>query len=158
MVKTLPANAGAAGDVGSIPGSWRSPGGGNNNPLQYSCLGNPAEEPGRLQSMGSQESDITEWLTLSLSFTDLARGLALVNGMWVNVTWAKAFHEFHGLASLVYLPPAMKHTHTDTHITERANTNSHNQYLPQTFYLPGTVLSALVVTTQLITYPSHLMR
>ena len=29
-----------AGDVGSIPGSGRSPGEGNGNPLQYSCLGN----------------------------------------------------------------------------------------------------------------------
>ena len=32
-----------AGDVGSIPGSGRSPGEGNGNPLQYSCLGNPME-------------------------------------------------------------------------------------------------------------------
>ena len=36
-VKNLPANA---GDVGSIPGSGRSPGGGHGNPLQYSCLEN----------------------------------------------------------------------------------------------------------------------
>ena len=36
--KNPPANA---EDVGSIPGSWRSPGEGNGNPLQYSCLGNP---------------------------------------------------------------------------------------------------------------------
>ena len=35
MVKNLPANA---GDTGSIPGSGRSPGEGNGNPLQYSCL------------------------------------------------------------------------------------------------------------------------
>ena len=40
-VKNLPANAGDVGDVGSIPGSGRSPGGGNGNPLQYSCLKNP---------------------------------------------------------------------------------------------------------------------
>ena len=32
-----------AGDLGSIPGSGRSPGGGNGNPLQYSCLGNPMD-------------------------------------------------------------------------------------------------------------------
>ena len=32
-----------AGDVGSIPGLARSPGGGNGNPLQYSCLGNPMD-------------------------------------------------------------------------------------------------------------------
>ena len=44
------------GDPGSIPGSGRSPGEGNGNPLQYSCLENPMDrEPGRLQSMGSQE-------------------------------------------------------------------------------------------------------
>ena len=40
MVKNRPANAGDTGDVGSIPGSVRSPGGGNGNPLQYSCLEN----------------------------------------------------------------------------------------------------------------------
>ena len=38
MVKNLPANAGAAIDVGSIPGWERSPGGGNGNPLQYASL------------------------------------------------------------------------------------------------------------------------
>jgi len=32
-----------AGDLGLIPGSGRSPGEGNDNPLQYSCLGNPME-------------------------------------------------------------------------------------------------------------------
>ena len=43
------------GDAGSIPGSKRSPGEGNGSPLQNSCLGNPwTEEPGGLQSMGSQ--------------------------------------------------------------------------------------------------------
>ena len=52
------------GDLGSIPGLGRSPGGGNGNPLQYSCLENPMdrEEPGRLQSTGSQESSTTERL------------------------------------------------------------------------------------------------
>ena len=41
-VEDSSANAGA-GDAGSIPGSGRSPGGGNGNPLQYSCLGNPMD-------------------------------------------------------------------------------------------------------------------
>ena len=40
VVKNLPANAGAAGDRSSIPESRRSPGGGQGNPLQYSCLEN----------------------------------------------------------------------------------------------------------------------
>ena len=41
-------------DVGSIPGLERSPGGRQFNQLQYSCLENPTEEPGKLQSIGSQ--------------------------------------------------------------------------------------------------------
>ena len=41
VVKNPPANAGGAGDLGLIPGSGRSPGGGHGNPLQYSCLENP---------------------------------------------------------------------------------------------------------------------
>ena len=36
-------NAGATGDAGSIPGSGGSTGGGNGNPLQYSCLENPMD-------------------------------------------------------------------------------------------------------------------
>ena len=40
VVKNPPANA---GDLGSILGSGRSPGEGNGNPLQYSCLGNPKD-------------------------------------------------------------------------------------------------------------------
>ena len=38
MVKNLPASAGDMGDVGSIPGLEGSPGGGNGNLSQYSCL------------------------------------------------------------------------------------------------------------------------
>ena len=38
MVKNLPADAGDAGDTGSIPGLGRLPAGGHGNPLQYSCL------------------------------------------------------------------------------------------------------------------------
>ena len=44
----------SAGDWDSIPGSGRSPGEGNGNPLQYSCLENTIEEPRRLWSIGLQ--------------------------------------------------------------------------------------------------------
>ena len=43
VVKNLPANAGDIRDVGLIPGSGRSLGGGNSNPFQHSCLGNPMD-------------------------------------------------------------------------------------------------------------------
>ena len=43
MVKNLSANAGTTGDAVSIPGSVRSAGGGDGNPLQYSRLENPMD-------------------------------------------------------------------------------------------------------------------
>ena len=43
VIKNPPANAGDARDSGSIPALGRSPGGGHDNPLQYSSLGNPVE-------------------------------------------------------------------------------------------------------------------
>ena len=43
MVKNLPANAGDISEVGSVPGSARSPGGRNGNPLQYFCLEDPMD-------------------------------------------------------------------------------------------------------------------
>ena len=65
MVKNLPANA-KAGDVrdtGSIPGLGRSPGEGNGNPSQYSCLENPMDR-GAWQATvhGVAESDMTEMI------------------------------------------------------------------------------------------------
>ena len=57
VVKNPSTNAGDSGDMGSIPGSGRSPGVGNGNPLQYSCWKIPwTEEPGGIQSTGSQKS------------------------------------------------------------------------------------------------------
>ena len=43
MVKNLPANAENTEEAGLIPGLGRSPGEGNGNPLQYSCLENPMD-------------------------------------------------------------------------------------------------------------------
>ena len=57
VVKNMPANT---GNSSSIPGLGRSSGEENGNSLQYLCKGNPmTEEPGVLQSTGSQESDTT---------------------------------------------------------------------------------------------------
>ena len=43
VVKNLSAAAGDAGDTGSVPESWRSPGEGNDSPLQCPCLGTPMD-------------------------------------------------------------------------------------------------------------------
>ena len=60
-VKNLSANAGDASDSGSIPGLGRSPGEGNGNPLQHSCLGNPIDR-GAWWATVHKESGTTERL------------------------------------------------------------------------------------------------
>ena len=61
MVKNLPANAGDVTDMGSIPGTGRFLGGGNGNPLQYSCLENSTDR-GAWQAIvhGVTKLDVTE--------------------------------------------------------------------------------------------------
>ena len=66
MVKNLPAGEEDARDAGSIPGSGRSPGVGNDSQLQYSWLKIPwTEEPGGLQSLALQKSWTTERLSMA---------------------------------------------------------------------------------------------
>ena len=70
VVKNPPTNAGDAGDEGSVPGSGRSPGVGNGNPLQYSCLKISMDkrslqwalQGGLYSPWGHSESDTTERL------------------------------------------------------------------------------------------------
>ena len=60
-VQKLPANARDRGDVDSIPGSGRSPGEGNGNPLQNSCLENPMDRGAWWVIVhGVTQSDTTE--------------------------------------------------------------------------------------------------
>ena len=62
VVKNLCASAGDTGDPGSIPGSGRFPGEGNDNPLQYSCLENSIGQRSLVgySSWSHKELDATE--------------------------------------------------------------------------------------------------
>ena len=61
VVKNSPINAGDSRDTGSVPGWERSPGGGHDNPLQYSCLKNPMDRGAwRAMVYRAAESDMTE--------------------------------------------------------------------------------------------------
>ena len=77
MVKNQPANAGDVGDTSSIPGTGRSPGGGNGNPLPYSCLENPTDR-GSWQATVQRvaESDTTERLSMH-AHTHKYKGVAV---------------------------------------------------------------------------------
>ena len=58
MIKNKPANSGDIGDTGLIPGLGRSPGEGNGNSLQYSCLENSMDrEAWQATVQGVAESD-----------------------------------------------------------------------------------------------------
>ena len=56
MVKNMLVSAGDIRDEGSIPGLGRSPGEGNSNPLQYSCLENPMDRGAWQASWGCKKS------------------------------------------------------------------------------------------------------
>ena len=61
VVKNLPANARDLGDSNLIPGSGKSPGGGNDNPFQYSCLGNPIDRGAWQATVHGITKSHTEW-------------------------------------------------------------------------------------------------
>ena len=71
-----------AGDLGSIPGWGRSPGEGNGNPLQCSCLENSMDwEPGGYSPWGRKELDTTEWL----HFTSVLFSSSVVSdSLWLH--------------------------------------------------------------------------
>ena len=70
VIKNPPANGGDAGDVDLIPGSGRSPGGGNGNPLQYSCLRNPIDRGDRQATVHMVAKSLTR---LSDTYTESFR-------------------------------------------------------------------------------------
>ena len=70
----------SAEDLGLSPGSGRSPGEGNGNPLQYSCQENSMDRP-----RGRRESDTTEQLTHYTPYSSYIRGLRLTQEKYLIV-------------------------------------------------------------------------
>ena len=76
LVKNRPANAGDIKDVGSIPGSGRSTGGGHGNPLQYSWLENPVDRGGWQATVYrvTQSRTWLKWLSLHVHISYIILG------------------------------------------------------------------------------------
>ena len=83
MVKSLPASAGDLRDVGSIPGSGRSPGGGLGSPLQYSWLESPTDRG----AWRAAVHGVTEWGTTH-------RSLSTVYTEYKASAWGKSLTNF----------------------------------------------------------------
>ena len=117
-------NAGDTGDVGSVPGLGRSPGGGNGNPLQYSCLENPMDRGAWWATVHESQSVRHNWeLTLTVKIeTSRIKNLPANAGdtrdagfnPWVGkIPWRMAWQpilvplpgESHGQRSLVSYGP-----------------------------------------------------
>ena len=73
MVKNPSANAGDISDAGSTLGSGRSPGGGHDNPLQYSCLGNPMDRGAWRATVHGISKSGTQLSTHAFMFTRLLK-------------------------------------------------------------------------------------
>ena len=97
VVKNLPANAGDIRDMGLIPGSGRSPGGGHGSPLQFSCLENPMDRGAWWTTLHRVTQSRTRLKRLSSSSSTTARpGF----DPWVEkIPWRRAWQP-----TLVFLP------------------------------------------------------
>ena len=83
VVKNLPANAGNLSDSGSVPGSGRSPGEGNGNPLQYSGLGNPMDRgawQATIHGIAKSQTRLSIWAYHWTVYGDYRLGLGRSRG------------------------------------------------------------------------------
>ena len=85
LVKNLLANEGDARDVGSIPGSWRSPTRENGNPLQYFCLGNPIDR-GAWWVTDQQVTKSETWVSTHTHIVDLQCVSFCCTAKWISYT------------------------------------------------------------------------
>ena len=129
-------------DLGSIPGLGRSPGEGNGNPLQYSCLGNSMDRGTWWAVHGVTERDITNTsLDLEMQETWFDPWIQKGGGKW-QPTPVFLSGKFRGQRSLVgYSPRGLKESDT----TERLH--FHFLSSPNLFFLPYSQVTINVFST-----------
>ena len=132
VVKNLMANAGF---VGSIPGSGRSPGKGNGNPLQNSCLGNPMDRGAwRATLLGVAESDMTQRLNSKSNIS--------VSGIVLNALHLLP-HLILTTTLLGILLCLISKKETDLWISKMTRLESHNWKLPRSVCCRARILTTV---------------
>ena len=128
MVKKSACNA---GDQCLIPGLERSPGGGNGNPLQYSCLGNPIDRG----AWGCKELDTIEWLNMQFCVGTMWGLFSGFTKWYVELPWpgiepkppvVEAWSLNHRTTRKVPLCFCNTHTHTHGHWSVTSGENGWN--------------------------------
>ena len=127
VVKNPPANAGDIRDVGSIPGSGRSPGGEHGNPLQYSCLENPLDRGAwwatvhgveksqtKLKQLSKPAKTLFGWNYLTLKYLT-----AFIPNITMNIWWSFKHKwypgwQYQGRAFNNHLPGAREESVTES--------------------------------------------
>ena len=94
-------------DVGSIPGSWRSPGGEHSNPLQYSCPGNPTDRGAWQATVHGVTKSQTglKWLSIFKVCIEFVTILFL---FYILVFWLQAMWNLSSLTRNWTAPPALE--------------------------------------------------
>ena len=107
VVKNLPANARDSGDMGFPPGLERILGGGNGNPLQYSCLENPMDR-GAWRATGHwvTESDTTEQLSIFDNLSQTMVSPSIVT--WPNASALQTHYHFPNTQFYCFLSGLLK--------------------------------------------------
>jgi len=85
-VKNLTANAGDTGNLGLIPGSGRSPGGGNGSPLEYPCLGNPLDRGAwrvTVHAVTKSHTRLSDWAQQQNENTHTFEKALMILGGWM---------------------------------------------------------------------------
>ena len=82
--RASPVTAGNVGDLGSVPGLGRSPGEGNSNPLQYSCLENSMDGGAWQATVHGVAKSQTDWVTITHSLRFLLQVIVQWNPSFLN--------------------------------------------------------------------------
>ena len=108
-------SASSAGDLGSIPGSGRSPGEGNGNPLQYSCLENPMDGGAWWATVHGVSKSRTRLSDFTFTFRTWKQPRCSSTGEWIKKLWYIYMMEYYsairrnafgsGLMRWMYIEP-----------------------------------------------------